>query len=135
MPKLTFVFSPARLPDAPPGVKGISLFLVPKYMPGADGEAGERNSVQTVSVEHKLGIHGSPTCVMAYGDADGAIGYLVGEENRGLPYMFTMMNHEMVHVANMDMATEKDFRWRRFFVIAFPTSRIADRPSARCCRP
>jgi alkylation response protein AidB-like acyl-CoA dehydrogenase len=82
----------ARLPDAPPGVKGISLFLVPKFLLDENGEAGERNDVQCVSVEHKLGIHASPTCVMSFGDQGGAIGYLVGEKNRGLMAMFTMMN-------------------------------------------
>ena len=82
----------ARTPDAPQGVKGISLFIVPKYVPGADGEPGERNDLRCVSLEHKLGIHGSPTAVMSYGDGGGALGYLVGEENRGLEYMFTMMN-------------------------------------------
>ena len=83
----------ARTPDAPEGVKGISLFIVPKYLPRPDGTAGERNDVRCVSIEHKLGIHASPTCVLAYGDQKGAVGYLVGEENRGLEYMFTMMNH------------------------------------------
>jgi alkylation response protein AidB-like acyl-CoA dehydrogenase len=83
----------ARTPDAPPGVKGISLFIVPKFLPGADGSPGERNDLKCVSIEHKLGIHASPTAVMAYGDSgQGAIGHLVGEENRGLEYMFIMMN-------------------------------------------
>ncbi|MGL4408957.1 MAG: acyl-CoA dehydrogenase C-terminal domain-containing protein [Zoogloea sp.] len=82
----------ARLPDAPPGVKGISLFLVPKYLPRPDGSPGERNDLRCVSLEHKLGIHASPTCVMAYGDQGGAVGYLLGEANRGLEYMFVMMN-------------------------------------------
>ncbi|HEX5806086.1 MAG TPA: acyl-CoA dehydrogenase C-terminal domain-containing protein [Macromonas sp.] len=82
----------ARLPDAPPGVKGISLFLVPKVLLKADGSLGERNDVHCVAVEHKLGIHASPTCVMAYGDHGGAVGYLLGEPNRGLEYMFIMMN-------------------------------------------
>ncbi|PJA57211.1 MAG: acyl-CoA dehydrogenase [Rhodocyclales bacterium CG_4_9_14_3_um_filter_68_10] len=82
----------ARLPDAPEGVKGISLFVVPKFLVGADGAIGARNDVQCVSIEHKLGIHASPTCVMAYGEKDGATGTLVGEPNRGLEYMFIMMN-------------------------------------------
>ncbi|HEX6945166.1 MAG TPA: acyl-CoA dehydrogenase [Casimicrobiaceae bacterium] len=82
----------ARTPDAPEGVKGISLFVVPKVLVNADGTLGARNDVQCVSIEHKLGIHASPTCVMAYGDKTGAVGYLVGEENRGLEYMFIMMN-------------------------------------------
>ena len=88
----------ARLPDAPEGSAGISLFLVPKFLVNADGSVGERNDVYPVSTEHKLGIHGSPTCVMAYGDNGGAIGYLVGEENRGLACMFTMMNEARLKV-------------------------------------
>ncbi len=88
----------ARLPDAPEGVKGISLFVVPKFLPNADGTPGTRNDVKCVSIEHKLGIHASPTCVMQYGDAGGATGYLVGEPNRGLEYMFTMMNHARLAV-------------------------------------
>ncbi|WP_205230079.1 acyl-CoA dehydrogenase [Azospira oryzae] len=82
----------ARLPNAPEGVKGISLFVVPKFMVKDDGSLGERNDAYCVSIEHKLGIHASPTAVMAFGDHGGAIGYLVGEENRGLEYMFIMMN-------------------------------------------
>jgi 3-(methylsulfanyl)propanoyl-CoA dehydrogenase len=88
----------ARTPDAPEGVKGISLFIVPKFLVNADGSLGARNDVKCVSIEHKLGIHASPTCVMAYGDGEGAIGYLVGEENRGLQYMFTMMNFARLEV-------------------------------------
>lgn len=82
----------ARTPNAPEGVKGISLFVVPKYLLKADGTPGERNDVYCVSIEHKLGIHGSPTAVLAFGDHGGAIGTLVGEESRGLEYMFIMMN-------------------------------------------
>ena len=82
----------ARLPDAPAGNRGISLFLVPKFLVNADGSLGARNDLRAASVEHKLGIHASPTCVMVYGDQGGATGYLVGEENRGLACMFTMMN-------------------------------------------
>jgi alkylation response protein AidB-like acyl-CoA dehydrogenase len=82
----------ARLPDAPEGVKGISLFVVPKFMVGDDGSIGARNDAYCVSIEHKLGIHGSPTAVLAFGDHGGAVGYLVGQENRGLEYMFIMMN-------------------------------------------
>jgi alkylation response protein AidB-like acyl-CoA dehydrogenase len=88
----------ARTPDAPEGVKGISLFLVPKFLVNKDGSLGKRNDVKCVSIEHKLGIHASPTCVMAYGDKEGAIGYLIGEENRGLEYMFTMMNFARLEV-------------------------------------
>lgn len=82
----------ARTPDAPEGVKGISLFVVPKFLVNADGSLGERNDVHCVSIEHKLGIKASPTAVLQFGDHGGAIGYLVGEENRGLEYMFVMMN-------------------------------------------
>ncbi len=82
----------ARTPDAPEGVKGISLFVVPKFLVNADGSIGSRNDVRCISIERKLGIHASPTCVMAFGDGGGAVGYLIGEENQGLAYMFIMMN-------------------------------------------
>ncbi|MBY4675122.1 acyl-CoA dehydrogenase C-terminal domain-containing protein [Marinobacterium arenosum] len=83
----------ARLPDAPAGVKGISLFVVPKFLLDDNGNPAVRNDAHCVSLEHKLGIHGSPTCVMSFGDNEGAVGYLVGEPHKGLAYMFTMMNH------------------------------------------
>jgi alkylation response protein AidB-like acyl-CoA dehydrogenase len=83
----------ARLPDAPAGVKGISLFLVPKFLLDEEGNSGERNDVYCTSLEHKLGIHASPTCVMSFGDNGGAVGYLVGQPHRGLMAMFTMMNN------------------------------------------
>jgi len=82
----------ARVPGAPEGVKGMSLFVVPKFLVNPDGSLGERNDVRCLSVEHKLGIHASPTCVLAYGQHGGAVGELIGEENRGLEYMFVMMN-------------------------------------------
>ena len=82
----------ARLPDAPAGVKGLSLFIVPKYLVEADGSLGAKNDVRCISIEHKMGIHGSPTCTMSFGDAGGAVGYLVGQPNRGLETMFVMMN-------------------------------------------
>ena len=82
----------ARLPDAPAGTKGISLFLVPKKLLNTDGSPGQRNDVVCAGLEHKLGIHASPTCVMKFGEKDGAVGYLVGQENRGLNTMFIMMN-------------------------------------------
>jgi acyl-CoA dehydrogenase len=88
----------ARLPDAPPGVKGISLFIAPKFLVNADGSLGERNDLICASIEHKMGIHGSATAVMSFGDKGGAIGYLVGEPHRGLEYMFTMMNHARLNV-------------------------------------
>jgi acyl-CoA dehydrogenase len=94
----------ARLPDAPAGVKGISMFLVPKFLVNADGSLGERNDAYCVSIEHKLGIHASPTCVMAYGDKGGAVGYLLGEPNRGLEYMFIMMNEARLGVGLQGVA-------------------------------
>jgi acyl-CoA dehydrogenase len=94
----------ARIEGAPEGVRGISLFLVPKFLLDADGNPGERNDFVAASVEHKLGIHGSPTCVLNYGEGDGAIGYLVGEENKGLAAMFTMMNHARVEVGLQGVA-------------------------------
>jgi len=94
----------ARTPDAPPGVRGISLFIVPKFLVDADGKPGKRNDLRCVSLEHKLGIHASPTCVMSYGDDGGAVGYLVGEEGRGLSYMFTMMNNARLSVGIQGLA-------------------------------
>ena len=94
----------ARTPDAPAGVRGISLFIVPKYLPDADGKPGKRNDLRCVSLEHKLGIHASPTCVMSFGDDGGAVGYLVGEEGRGLSYMFTMMNNARLSVGIQGLA-------------------------------
>ena len=88
----------ARLPDAPLGVKGISLFLVPKVLVNKDGSLGEKNDLKALSLEDKIGIHACPTCVMSYGDKTGAIGYLVGEENKGMQCMFTMMNNARLTV-------------------------------------
>ena len=88
----------ARTPDAPPGVKGLSLFVVPKFLPDEDGSLGERNDLRCLSIEHKLGINASPTCVMSYGDGGGASGFLIGEETRGIEYMFTMMNNARLAV-------------------------------------
>jgi len=88
----------ARLPDAPAGTKGISMFIVPKFMVNDDGSLGARNDVRCVSIEHKLGIHASPTCVMSFGDNAACTGYIVGEENKGMRNMFTMMNHARVGV-------------------------------------
>lgn len=101
----------ARLPDAPEGVRGISLFLVPKFMVNDDGSLGERNDLRCVSIEHKLGIHASPTCVMAYGDNEGALGYLVGEKNKGLMAMFVMMNMARLTVGMEGVAlTERSYQ-------------------------
>ena len=88
----------ARLPDAPPGIKGISLFLVPKILVNNDGTLGKQNDLKALSIEHKIGIHACPTCVMSYGEESGAIGYLVGDENRGIQCMFTMMNNARLTV-------------------------------------
>ncbi len=88
----------ARLPDAPAGTKGISLFLIPKFLVNADGSLGARNDIYPSGVEHKLGMHASPTCTMTMGDKGGATGYLIGEENRGMLCMFTMMNQARLGV-------------------------------------
>ena len=115
----------ARTPDAPEGVKGISLFIVPKFMIREDGSLGERNDVHCVSIEHKLGIKASPTAVLQFGDHGGAIGYLIGEENRGLEYMFIMMNAArfavgMQGVAVADRAYQK--------AVAYAKERVQSRP-------
>jgi len=106
----------ARLPDAPAGTRGISLFLVPKVLVNADGTLGARNDVVCAGLEHKLGIHASPTCVMKYGEQGGAIGYLVGEENKGLAAMFIMMNQArlavgMQGVAIAERATQRAIKY------------------------
>ncbi|MFA4993698.1 MAG: acyl-CoA dehydrogenase [Bdellovibrionales bacterium] len=88
----------ARLPDAPEGTRGLSLFLVPKYLVNDDGSLGENNEVHVVSIEHKMGMHSSPTCVMAFGDQRGALGHLIGKENGGIAAMFTMMNNARINV-------------------------------------
>jgi alkylation response protein AidB-like acyl-CoA dehydrogenase len=95
----------ARTPDAPPGTKGISCFIVPKHLVGDDGALGERNDVTCLSVEHKMGIKASPTCVLSYGEkGEGAVGYLIGEENAGMRYMFTMMNNARLGVGVQGLA-------------------------------
>ena len=94
----------ARLPDAPPGTRGISLFLVPKFLLNADGSPGKRNDVRAHSVEHKMGIHASPTCTMIYGDDGGAVGYLIGKEHAGMACMFTMMNEARLAVGLQGVA-------------------------------
>jgi 3-(methylthio)propanoyl-CoA dehydrogenase len=108
----------ARMEGAPEGVKGISLFLVPKVMVNADGSLGARNDVKCASIEHKLGIHASPTAVMVYGEKDGAVGYLIGEANRGLEYMFIMMNAARLSVglegvAIGERAYQRALAWSR----------------------
>jgi len=98
----------ARTPDSPPGTRGISLFVVPKYLVGDDGSVGERNDYTCLSVEHKLGLHASPTCVLSYGDAgDGAVGLLVGEEHQGMRYMFKMMNNARLGVGVEGLAVSE----------------------------
>ena len=94
----------ARTPDAPEGTRGISLFIVPKFLVNDDGRLGERNDIRCVSIEHKMGIHASPTCTLVYGEHEGATGYLVGKENEGLRYMFIMMNHARLGVGFQGMA-------------------------------
>ena len=115
----------ARTPDAPAGTRGVSLFLVPKFMVKPDGSAGERNDVRTVSLEHKLGIHASPTCVLAFGDNGGAVGWLVGEENHGIGCMFTMMNSARLNIGLQGVAiAERAYQQARDFA----RQRIQGRP-------
>ena len=117
----------ARMPDAPPGIKGISLFVVPKFLVKPDGSLGDRNDLRCVSLEHKLGIHASPTAVMAFGDNEGAIGYLVGEENRGIEYMFTMMNNARMGVGLQGVAiSERAYQQARDYA----RSRVQSRDMA-----
>ncbi len=106
----------ARLPDAPAGVKGISLFLVPKFLLDENGQPGERNDAYCVGIEHKLGIHASPTCTMSFGDNGGAVGYLVGEANKGLMAMFTMMNEARQGVGLQSLGvSERSYQQARAF--------------------
>jgi acyl-CoA dehydrogenase len=108
----------ARLPDAPEGVRGISMFLVPKFLLNEDGSIGERNDVYVPGIEHKLGIHASPTCVMAFGENEGAIGYLIGEENKGLASMFTMMNHARLGVGIQGLSiSERAYQLARSYAL------------------
>lgn len=101
----------ARTPEAPPGTKGISCFVVPKVIPHVDGSLGERNDITCVSLEHKLGIHASPSCILSFGDEGGAVGYLIGKENQGLKAMFTMMNNARLHVGMEGLAVaERSFQ-------------------------
>jgi alkylation response protein AidB-like acyl-CoA dehydrogenase len=108
----------ARAPDAPQGVKGISLFLVPKFLVNADGSLGPRNDIRPVSIEHKLGLHASPTCVLALGDKEGALGYLIGRVHDGMACMFTMMNYMRLGVGLQgigiaDRASQQAVRYAR----------------------
>ncbi|WP_396269343.1 acyl-CoA dehydrogenase [Ideonella sp.] len=115
----------ARVVGAPEGVKGISLFIVPKFMVNADGSLGERNDVHCVSIEHKMGIKASPTAVLQYGDNGGAIGTLVGQENRGLEYMFVMMNAARYGVGVQGLAIA-DRAYQR--AVAYARDRVQSRP-------
>ena len=117
----------ARLPDAPEGTRGISLFLVPKYLLNADGSLGSRNDVVCAGIEHKLGIKASPTCVMKFGEQGGATGYLVGEENRGLATMFVMMNQARLAVGMQGVAIAERATQR---AIAFANERTQGRASS-----
>ena len=117
----------ARTPGAPPGVKGISLFIVPKFHVAADGKLGGRNDLRCVALEHKLGIRGSPTAVLAFGDNEGAIGELIGEENRGIEYMFTMMNNARLSVGIEGLAiAERAYQQARDYARTRIQSRAAD---------
>ena len=108
----------ARLPDAPPGVKGISLFVCPKFLVNDDGSLGERNDLVCASIEHKMGIRGSATAVMSFGEGKGAIGWLVGEENNGLACMFTMMNHARLNVGLEGLAiSERAYQQARGYAL------------------
>jgi alkylation response protein AidB-like acyl-CoA dehydrogenase len=108
----------ARIEGAPEGVRGISMFLVPKFILDENGEPGERNDLRPTSLEHKLGIHSSPTCVMSFGDKDGAVGYLIGEENKGLAAMFTMMNQARLEVGLQGVAiSERAYQLARTYAM------------------
>ncbi|QGZ54677.1 acyl-CoA dehydrogenase [Paraburkholderia acidiphila] len=115
----------ARTPNAPEGVKGISLFVVPKFLVNDDGSLGARNDVHCVSIEHKLGIKASPTAVLQYGDNGGAIGYLVGEENRGLEYMFIMMNAARFGVGMQGVGVAESAYQK---AVAYAKERVQSRP-------
>src|SRR5439155_370014 len=115
----------ARTPDAPPGSRGISLFLVPKFLPDEAGRPGERNDLRPLRLEEKLGIHASPTCVMSFGEDAGAVGWRIGEENRGLEHMFTMMNHERLYVGLQGVAiAERAYQQAR----EYARTRVQGRP-------
>jgi alkylation response protein AidB-like acyl-CoA dehydrogenase len=115
----------ARVDGAPPGVRGISMFFVPKFLPNADGSSGEPNDLRCLSIEHKLGIHGSPTCVMSYGEKAGAFGWLAGEVNSGLEYMFVMMNAARISVGVQAIAlSERAFQQ----ALGWAHSRVQGRP-------
>lgn len=120
----------ARTPGAPPGTKGISCFIVPKFLVNSDGSLGKRNDLRCVSLEHKLGIHASPTCVMSYGDDGDCVGYLIGEENRGMRYMFTMMNNARLSVGTQGLAiAERAYQQAVAFALERKQGRVAGTPA------
>jgi alkylation response protein AidB-like acyl-CoA dehydrogenase len=117
----------ARTPQAPVGVKGLSLFIVPKFLVGDDGKPGARNDVRCVSLERKMGVHGSPTAVLAYGDDGGAIGELIGEENRGIEYMFAMMNNARLAIGIQGLGVaERAYQQARDYARARIQGRAVD---------
>jgi alkylation response protein AidB-like acyl-CoA dehydrogenase len=118
----------ARLPEAPPGTKGLSLFIVPKYLPEPDGRPGPRNDWRVLKLEHKIGIHASPTCVISYGESEGAVGFLLGEPHRGLACMFTMMNNARLAVGHEGLGlSERAFQ----AALAYARTRIQGRIDGR----
>jgi len=122
----------ARTPDAPAGSRGISLFIVPKYRVEPDGAIGQENGVRTVSLEHKMGIRVSPTCVLSYGEDTPSVGHLIGQENQGLSCMFTMMNRERIFVGNQGLAiSERAYRQ----AVEYAASRVQGRPAGRIPKP
>ncbi len=119
----------ARTPDAPPGTKGISLFIVPKFVVNDDGSIGQENDIKCLSIEHKLGIHASPTCVLQFGDNGGATGYIVGEENSGMRYMFTMMNQARLAVGLEGLAVaDRAYQQALDYALERMQGRRADTP-------
>jgi acyl-CoA dehydrogenase len=130
----------ARIEGAPAGVKGVSLFIVPKVLVSADGALGERNEVRCISIEHKLGIHASPTCVLTFGEARGAVGYLIGEANRGLEHMFIMMNAARLSVgvegyAVAERAFQRAAEWAKSRVQGKPPAAPAGTPRTIAYHP
>ena len=120
----------ARTPEAPAGTRGISLFVVPKFLVNPAGTPGQANDLRVVSLERKMGIHGSPTCTMAYGDNGGAVGYLVGEENRGLEYMFTMMNSARLGIGLQGLAiAERSYQMARDYAHQRVQGRVEGAPA------
>ena len=119
----------ARTPDAPPGTRGISLFIVPKFVVNDDGSIGQENDIKCLSIEHKLGIHASPTCVLQFGDNGGATGYIVGEENSGMRYMFTMMNQARLAVGLEGLAVaDRAYQQALDYALERMQGRRADTP-------